>query len=250
LPHGEHVGGLVDASPGDVAHVQQGIDSTQVNEGAVIGEAADGAADRVAFFHLRIELVFGRTFFFFGDGSAIDYDVFIGDVELDDAAANLLTDEFLHVGGIADSAARSGHEGAYTHVDAEAAFDHAGHRTQHSRLIGESFFESRPIHGALDFEARELVVAVEIAAFHRDQTLVARLQGFALQRGHRQDALGLVSDVKEHRLGVDGNHRGLQLAAAFSLAGMALGVLRKNVAERFGAVDGRLGFGSFWIGSH
>ena len=218
----EHVGRLVDAAPGNVAHMQQRIDSAQIDEGAVVGKAAHGAAHGLAFFNLRIELVLGGALFFLGNRAAIDHDIFIGDVELDDAAANLLPDQLLHVGRVANSAARGGHERAHSHVDAESAFDHARHRAEDGRLVGESFFQSRPIHGPLDFEARKFVIAVEIAALHRDQALVAGLQGFALQGRQRQNSFRLVSDVEEHRLGVHGDHGGLQLPAAFGLAGMAL----------------------------
>ena len=52
LPDGEHVRGLVDAGPCDVADVKQSVDAAEIDECTVVGEAANRAADRVAFFHL------------------------------------------------------------------------------------------------------------------------------------------------------------------------------------------------------
>src|SRR4051812_45898705 len=101
--------------------MQQGIDAAQIDESTIVGETANGAVDRVALFHLRVEAIFGAALFFFGEGAPVDNDIFVGDVELDDAAANFLANEFFHVGGVADTAARGGHEGAHAYIHAESA---------------------------------------------------------------------------------------------------------------------------------
>jgi hypothetical protein len=64
-----------------------------------------------------------------------------------------------------------------------------------------------------------------------------------LQRGQGKNAFRLVSDVEEHRLGIDSYYGGLELPAALGLAGVALLKLREDISERFGALNGRLGFG-------
>ena len=51
LAHGQHVFGLADAAPRNVADVEQAVDSAKVNKRAVAHEAADRAGNRVAFFH-------------------------------------------------------------------------------------------------------------------------------------------------------------------------------------------------------
>ena len=85
--------------------------------------------------------------FFFDDGAAIDDHVFFGHVELDDAAANLLADELFHLGCIAGSAARAGHEGAHADIDAEAAFNDGGDGADDDGLVGEGLLERGPVLG-------------------------------------------------------------------------------------------------------
>ena len=105
-------------------------------------------------FRLGVAALFAGALFFFGNGAAVDHDVFVGDVELDDAAADFLPDQLLHLGGIAGAAARGGHEGAHADIDAEAALDHAGDRADDGGFIGEGFFQRGPVGGLRDF-ARE-----------------------------------------------------------------------------------------------
>ncbi len=45
LAHGHDLGRMLDALPGHVGDVQQAIDATQVNEGAVVGEVLDRTLD-------------------------------------------------------------------------------------------------------------------------------------------------------------------------------------------------------------
>ena len=104
--------------------MQQGVHAADVHEGAVVGEAADGAVHRLAFLDFGIALLFGRALFFFEHRAAVDHHVFIGHVELDDAAADLLADQLFHLGRVLGAAARGRHEGAHAHVHAQSAFDH------------------------------------------------------------------------------------------------------------------------------
>ncbi len=92
LANREDVGRFVDAAPGDLADVEQRIDSTQVDERAVFHEAADGAGYGVSFFDLPVDSFASGALFVFDYDAAIDDYVFVSDIELDDAAANLLTD--------------------------------------------------------------------------------------------------------------------------------------------------------------
>ena len=79
-------------------------------------------------------------------------------------------------------------------------------------FVGEGFLQRRPIHGALDLEARKFVIAVEIAALDRDQRLVAGLERLSLQRGERQNSLRLESDVEKNGVGGHGDDRGFESA--------------------------------------
>ena len=95
---------------------------------------------------------FGAGLFFEND-AAIDDNVFVGDVELGDAAGDLGADQLLELGRIAGAAAAGGHEGAHADVDAEAALDHAGDGADDGELLSEGSFERGPVAWLRDFEA-------------------------------------------------------------------------------------------------
>ena len=75
-----------------------------------------------------------------------------------------LADEGFELGGVARAAAAGGHEGADADVDAEAALDHSGDGAGDGDLLGERALDARPVAGLRDAEARELVVALFVAA--------------------------------------------------------------------------------------
>src|SRR5581483_295840 len=109
--------------------------------------------------------LFAGTIFFLDHGTAVHHYVFVGDIHLDDAAANLFADKLLHLRRGTRAATRCGHEGADAHIHTEAALHHSGHGAQDSGLFSKGLFERRPIGGALDLAAREFVVALRVAAF-------------------------------------------------------------------------------------
>ena len=83
----------------------------------------------------------------FEDYATIDDYVFVGDVELGDAAGDFGADHFLELGGVAGAAAAGGHEGAYTDVDGEAALDNGGDGADHGELFCEGCFKRGPVAG-------------------------------------------------------------------------------------------------------
>ncbi len=108
LPDGEHIGGSVDATPGDVGHVQQAIDAADIDERAVVHQVANRAGDDFAFLDLGITQFLCGAIFFFEHDAPIDDHVLLGDIQLGDAAADLLVHQLWHLGGIAHSTARRG----------------------------------------------------------------------------------------------------------------------------------------------
>ncbi len=221
---------------GDVADVEKAVDAAEVDECAVGHEGADGAGDDVAFFEGVAACGGDAAGLLFEDDAAIDDDVFIGDVELGDAAVDLGADELFELGGVARAAAAGGHEGADADVDAKAAFDDFGDGADDGGLVGEGCFEGRPVAGLRDLEARELVVALFVAAGDGDGEGVAGLDAFGVVLEGRagQNAFSLVADVEEDLVGGERDDDALKLA----LAGLAL----VRVAALEGAGAGRRSF--------
>ncbi len=212
--------------------MQQAVHSAEVDEGAIVGEAADRAAYDFAFADLRVAAFFYAALFFFGEGTPVNHYIFLGRVELDDSAADFLPNQFLHVGCVANAAARGWHECAYPNVHAEAALDYGGDHSHDRRFVGKGLLQGRPVRGLRNLLAGEFVVAFRIAALDRHRHLVARLYGCALERSQRNDAFGLETNIEEDGLGRNGDHRSFELfSVIFLLAGMGLFVLRENIFE-------------------
>src|SRR6185312_1128921 len=140
LANGENVGRFADACPGDFAHVQQAVHSADIDEGSIIGEAAHLPADYISFAQLGVAARLLRMIFLFGNHAAIDDHIFVDNVELDDAAANLLLDQFFHLGGFANTTARSRHKRAHADIDVEAAFDQSSDSTNNRGFLVEGAF--------------------------------------------------------------------------------------------------------------
>ncbi len=157
--------------------------------------------------------------------AAIDDDVFVGDVELGDAAGDLLADKSFEFGGVARAAAAGGHEGADADVDAQAALDDGGDGAGDGDFLSKGGFERRPIARLRNAEARELVVALFIAAGDGDGKGVAGLTrfGIVLECGARQNAFHLVADVEDDLIG------GERDDGAFELLGF--GAMRVRALE-------------------
>ncbi len=212
--------------------MQQAVHSAEVHEGAVVGEAADRAANYFAFAYLRVAAFFHAALLFFGDGPPVNHYILFGGIELDNAAADFLPNQLLHLGCVTYAASRGWHKSAHSNVHAETALDYAGDGSDYRRFVGEGLLQGRPIRGLRDLLAGEFVVAVQIAALDRNRHLVARLHNFALERGQPNDAFSLETNVKEDRLSRNGYHRAFELlSTVFFLAGMGFLVLRENVFE-------------------
>ncbi len=85
----------------------------------------------------------------------------------------------------------------------EAAFDDSGYGADDDGLVGEGLLEGGPVFRLLDSQARELVVALFVAAFDGDQQLCAGFDGLfcVFKEREGQDSFGLVADIDED--GVD-----------------------------------------------
>ena len=100
----EHIRGLVDAAPGDVSYMEQGVRATNIDERTVVGQAAHGSIDDVAFLQLGIAMVLCRLLLFFSDDSAIDHHVFFGGIKFGDTTPDFLLDQLGHLRRITSAA--------------------------------------------------------------------------------------------------------------------------------------------------
>ncbi len=232
LADGENVLGFGDACAGDVGDVEETVHAgLDLDKCAVGHEGAHCAGDRVALLERGAAAGERTTGLLFENDAAIDDDVFVGDVELGDAAGDFSVDEGFEFGGVAGSAAAGGHEGANADVDAQAALDDCGDGSRNSDFFGEGALEGGPVAGLSDAKAREIVVALLIAAGDGDGEAVAGIDAFGVVREGRagQNAFHLVADVEDNLIGGEGNDRALQLAG-FG----AMGVRALECGERVG----------------
>ncbi len=212
-----------------------------LDESAVRHERAHGAGDGVAFFQCGTAVIERPTSLLFENHAAIDNDILIGNVELGNAAGNGLADESFEFGGVARAAAAAGHEGAHADVDAEAAFHQFGHGAGDGDFLGVCALQAGPVARLRHTEAREIVVALFVAAGDGDRERVAGMNRLSiiLEGRARQNAFHLVADVEDHLIGGERNHRALEL-----LGRGAMRVLAVEGGKRVGEGLGRLGSGS------
>src|SRR5580658_2836763 len=101
---------MINASVGHVADMQQAVDSTQIDKGAIFGEVLDGSSDDAAFFQNLQRGAFAGELFFLDGHFAGDDDVAAAAVELDDLDWNILAEKRIEIVGGADVDLRPGHE--------------------------------------------------------------------------------------------------------------------------------------------
>src|ERR1051326_2862755 len=220
--------------PRHVADVQQPVDAADVDERAEIGERADRAVDHHSLMQVRIKFLFCEGGLFFENDAAIDDDIFMRGVELDDPALDLLPNQFLDLGQIARAAPRCRHECLHAYVDAETAFDHFSDYAANGAVLGVGLLERAPVLRPLDLHSREQVRALLVAARHGDGDRVAHVDGKRALLGaylvDGQNAVHFAADIYEAGFRRDGNHRALNRLVAVDV--MFLLELRENIAER------------------
>src|SRR6185369_5083246 len=122
-----NVGRLVHSTPGDIGHMEQRIHATDIDEGAVVGGAANNAVHRLSLFDFGVTTLLRGTLFFLKDYAAVHDDILVGHIKFDDAALNLRADQLFHFGRVLGSAAGSRHERTHAHVYADPALNHGGY---------------------------------------------------------------------------------------------------------------------------
>ena len=170
---------VADATPGEVRDVEETVDATEVDEGAVVGDVLDDALDDGAFLERFEELGAFFAHVGFNDGTAGNHDVVALAVELDNlefeglafVRRRVLDRTGVHEGAREEGADAVGHDG-------ETALDLARDRTGDEFTGFESLFEVHPGGEALGLVAAEDRVAVAVFdGFDGDGDEVARLDG-------------------------------------------------------------------------
>jgi hypothetical protein len=105
LSYRKHVLRFIHAAPGDIADVEQRIHAADIHERSIARETTHFTLHRVAFLQFTVPALFRGAVFLFREHTAIDHHVFFCRVQLDDAAANLLSHEFFQLAGIARATA-------------------------------------------------------------------------------------------------------------------------------------------------
>src|SRR5262249_53869965 len=84
LADGENVGGMIDALPRDVGHMEQAVDAAQIDERAVVGDVLDHAVDHLAFGEVLNQLGALLGAGLFHDGAARHDDIAAAAVHFQD----------------------------------------------------------------------------------------------------------------------------------------------------------------------
>src|ERR1700760_4956397 len=121
--------------------MKQTVYAVDIDKGAIVHQAANGARDDVAFLKLGIAALPGGAVFFFRHGAAIDNNILLRRVEFDDAATDLLPYQLFHLSGIARSASRAGHKRPDADIDRQSAFDDGSYRADDARFICERLLQ-------------------------------------------------------------------------------------------------------------
>src|SRR3984885_10949383 len=106
--------------------MQQTIDATKIDKGAVACKASNQTTNDISLFHLCISFLLKLAGLLFKDDAAVHDDVLFGGDEFYDAAGNLLTNKLLQLSGIAGATTRCRHKGSYADVDCKATLDNTG----------------------------------------------------------------------------------------------------------------------------
>ena len=129
LADAQDLGRMVDAAPGDVGDVQQAIEAAEVDEGAVVGDVLDHAAQHLAFLEGGEQLVALLGAQLLEHRPARDHDVAAAAVHLEDLERLVLVEQRRDVAHRPDVDLAAGQEGdRAAEIDREPALDPAEDR--------------------------------------------------------------------------------------------------------------------------
>ena len=225
LADGEHLGGVVDAPPGDVGDMQQAIDAAEIDERAVVGDVLDGAVDDLAFGEVGDDLMALLGAALFEHGAARDDDIAAAAVHFENLERLRDVHQRSDVANRADvdlGARQEGH-GA-VEIDGESALDLVEDHAVDLLALLEGLFELDPALFAPRLVARDhgfaerVLDALEID-FDGVANLGRRVAAVVGEFLQRDPAFGLQTDVDQRHVLFDGDDAALDDRALKGLVG-------------------------------
>src|SRR5262249_27582102 len=123
----DHLGGMVDGTPGKLGDVDQTVGPVEVDEGAEVDDVRDLPLADLARLEPPEDLLADLLALFLEHRAAREDDVVAAAVELDDFALEFLAEELVEVVDAADVDQRGGKEPAHPEVEDQAALDDLDH---------------------------------------------------------------------------------------------------------------------------
>ena len=199
----EELGRVRDPAPRHVGDVQQAVDAAEVDEGAVVGDVLDDAAEDLALGERVERVLLLLRVLLFEEHLARQHDVAALLVDLDDPHAQLLAAQGVEVPDRAHVDLRAGQERAHADVHREPALDALDDAADDDLALGVGLLDVVPDLHLLGFFAREDDVAFTVLGAleqHVDDVagLDGDLAGFVDELVDGDDAFGLVADVDDH----------------------------------------------------
>ncbi len=223
----QHFAWMIDTAPGDVGHMQQTIDTAEIDERAVIGDILDDAVDDLTLFKVGDDLVALLGAALFEDRAARDDDVAAAPIHRQDLEGLRHADQRRDIANRPniDLAARQEGDGA-VEIHREAALHLIEDDTFDLLVALERLFEFHPALFAARLVARDDGFAERVLdTLKIDLDLVANIRrGIAAVSGEffqGNAALGLQADIDDGDILLDADHFSLDDGA---LEGFAIAV--------------------------
>ena len=211
----EDLGGMVHTAPGHVGHVQQTVDTAEIDEGAVFGDVLHDAVDHVAFLQAGDHLGALLGTALFENGAARDHDVAAAAVHLEDLEGLRHVHERAGVAHGADIDLGAGQErDRAAEIDGEATLDAAEDRALDALFLLERLLEAIPgsfAPGLVTAQDRFATGVLDALEIDLDRIAHLDLGGLAGSAEFLEvdAAFHLVADIDDGLTGLDREHGAL-----------------------------------------
>src|SRR5688572_17309088 len=133
----EQLARMTDPAPRHIGDVEQAVDAAEVDEGAVVGDVLDHAAQHLAFGQRLERRLLLLGVLLFEEDLAREHDVAALLVDLDDAHAELLPLQRIEIADRSNVDLAAGQEGANADIHRQAALDPLDDTADHHLAFGK-----------------------------------------------------------------------------------------------------------------